>query len=476
MKAWSDYARHCDVRHFACFLAAALLVIVGLGALNFAGYLEVMDPKVDGLHVPGLFTALELVLAGSLVLILREQQPHHHAHRAVWVVLASVVFLLALAELVTAHERLRGPGPGREPMLAALTVAGATVWLLALGLLRGSRGANRFLLPGLAVWLLAQALGWASPEPGLGVRLARTMLAMAAAGALAVGLTAAVQERARARDGGPDPTKGSFLALATGLVREADPRRLAEAIAMPILALTLVGAVVTLGELDARLVDLNAERNVPTFFSATLFVGAGGLAYLTGHVGFPGERLGLWFKLSGLGFAVFACDELATIHEHLEAKTGVEPGQVFLLPVVAVLLLAGASILRRFRRDRPVRLLLLGGVLGWGLSQALDPLHTEGRPRTFLIIPEELLEMTGSALLAFAFLFILRGVLDRDRRRSFGPEPGPHRDGRSGEPVPGKTHPATSVGLGSAQLNTGRCWRWARLASQWPRVSSPLRR
>ena len=116
--------------------------------------------------------------------------------------------------------------------------------------------------------------------------------------------------------------------------------------------------------------------------------------------------------LAGLAlfFAVLGADEVAAVHERLQYRTGV-PGQLFLLPLVALAGVALLQVLRRITRP-PARLLLVGGVATWGVAQLVDVLHQpDGGVLDYLVVPEETGEMVGSALLAIGVLAGVRALL-----------------------------------------------------------------
>ena len=114
-----------------------------------------------------------------------------------------------------------------------------------------------------------------------------------------------------------------------------------------------------------------------------------------------------------LVFTFLGIDESTALHEILQDRVHLW-GQAVLAPVALIGVAAWWVTLGRLRpQPMAARLFALGGV-SWALSQAIDYALNEHWGWT--IVPEELLEMSGSALFALALLVALRPlVAPRDR-------------------------------------------------------------
>ena len=151
------------------------------------------------------------------------------------------------------------------------------------------------------------------------------------------------------------------------------------------------------------------EQTYPATFSALLLFGAGGLALLNGLVRTTdrSEQRG-WFLLA-LIFTFLGIDESTALHEILQDRVHLW-GQAVLMPVVLVGVATWWITLERLRPQvTAARLFFLGGA-SWVLSQAIDFALNE--PWGWTVVPEELLEMAGSALFGLALLVALHALVD----------------------------------------------------------------
>jgi hypothetical protein len=163
------------------------------------------------------------------------------------------------------------------------------------------------------------------------------------------------------------------------------------------------------GRLGSGQLDLDAEGRVFAVLSGVILLCGGALVVLAvvrrvtpPHV----LLLGLLLVFMGL-------DEIAKIHERLESATGVD-WVVLYLPLMALGGLAALDLLRR-SRDRWVSWLLVLGGACWAVAVVLEKLEwphgDEALPAAhyvLLMIPEELLEIVGSYLIANALVLLIR--------------------------------------------------------------------
>lgn len=192
--------------------------------------------------------------------------------------------------------------------------------------------------------------------------------------------------------------------------------------------------------------DLDAERTVPTAFSALLLLAAGVLAWQVG--GARSSGYSKCWRIMGAFFVFMAFDEVLAIHEKVSAPVTGMSWQVFYAPVVLCAAIGWLVILRRLPSTR-ARILWIGGAAAWFVSQVIEQVQWDGdrlvHPWTF--IPEEMLEMTGSLLWGLAILLALRQLRADSGRDAVEP-----RTRRRVSPV--RTVGRRARGHGSDRLGT----------------------
>jgi hypothetical protein len=155
--------------------------------------------------------------------------------------------------------------------------------------------------------------------------------------------------------------------------------------------------------------DLDAEHVPPALFSAMLLVVAAALAFLVARAGLRDGGARRWWLLMALVFAWMSLDEAAAVHEKLQDATGVK-WQAIYAPLFVVAAAAGLKVVAALWRYRPAALVFLGGGACWFVSQAIEAWQWKHGYllHPLSIIPEETLEMSGSALFALAIVLVIR--------------------------------------------------------------------
>lgn len=170
--------------------------------------------------------------------------------------------------------------------------------------------------------------------------------------------------------------------------------------------------------------DLDREWVVPAFFSAGVLGWAAVLAARLARAG-PASRLRpvWWWALTVL-FAFMCLDELTSIHERLEAATGVD-WQLLYAPLVVVAGIGWLRALVSFQR-RGAAVLWALGAAAWFVAQVFEYLQYDGDRliHAWMIVPEESLEMTGSSLWVLALLTALHALPGRGPVAGSAAEPG----------------------------------------------------
>jgi hypothetical protein len=173
----------------------------------------------------------------------------------------------------------------------------------------------------------------------------------------------------------------------------------------------LIAAVVTVGAFSELVrpiegfglgSDLTTRFNVPAAVTLVLLLVAAQFALLRGRIAQGRERY-LWWGLS-LAFAYLCLDQAVGIHNRVEGPLGADP-ELLYVPLVVAACALWVLALRGLEADPIARVLWVAGAGLWGLSQEIELLAL-GRAsfEVPLTLPEEALEMLGTALFALAIL------------------------------------------------------------------------
>jgi hypothetical protein len=179
------------------------------------------------------------------------------------------------------------------------------------------------------------------------------------------------------------------------------PHPAAIVVSLCVAALTLIGALAVILDIDWRPVRINQEQSFASYFSSLLLFSAAALAIVLGRRGGPNALA--WTAL-GLSFAAIGIDEAGELHERIEVRTGV-PSFIAVAPVVAVAAISWWRVLPQMRSCQTALSLFFAGVAAWFTSQALDPFHAAWKS-----VVEETLEMCGSALILVGLVYLLRSI------------------------------------------------------------------
>jgi len=416
----------------ALALALCVIGLAALGALALRGVsIDVFDllgrgeNPVHRLHpgdprvtVPALFSGLLCALAAGLVLARRRDARSHST------IMGLLLGLLAVAELTALEERLVSASI-LSPMAIAFALAAPAAVIALLGGTHGAWGRTprALVLAAGATWIAAALVQGSANGAELAVRATAEVLEMAAAGLFALGLLAV-------RNGVTGEGRDRARAL-TDFVLAIDAPRLAVALAVCIVAFGVLGTLFRSGTVDLAAFDMNAERSAPTLFSGLLLFAAAGLAAVAATAAPPDRHRRVWWWLLGGLFAFLAFDEVAAVHERLQFWTGAF-GQLSLLPILALGGLAGLITLRRLQWHRLGQALLVAGAAAWLATQLVDAVQSSGRLDA-LSVPEEMLEMSGSACFCLAILTALQAARRSSPTASGDPSgPAVHEGAASG--------------------------------------------
>jgi hypothetical protein len=159
---------------------------------------------------------------------------------------------------------------------------------------------------------------------------------------------------------------------------------------------------------NISLLDLDGEYNIPAAFSALLLLVASGLSLLLYETDHDTDWAAIGLCVL---FAYMGIDEGTEIHERLDELTGVN-WQLLYVPLVVGGAICWLSVVRHlWDRAREPALILVGGAAAWIVAQMFEGMQ-RGENHVLLhkwmIIPEELLEMCGSALFGLGLLLAVR--------------------------------------------------------------------
>jgi len=195
--------------------------------------------------------------------------------------------------------------------------------------------------------------------------------------------------------------RGFWVSL-LGIAWSVETRIAALGLAACVAVLVTLGALVVVGDVPIEPFRLNAEQTIPAAFSGLLLVGAGSLGLLAGRLD---RDRGAWaWLVLGAALIALAIDEMAELHERLEARTDLS-SVVVVGPLALPLLIAFVILLPRMRAHAPAAALFATGAAFGLASQALDPIHN--RWKTVL---EEGLELGSGSLFVLALLLVVRGM------------------------------------------------------------------
>jgi hypothetical protein len=158
--------------------------------------------------------------------------------------------------------------------------------------------------------------------------------------------------------------------------------------------------------------DLDAEDVVPAAWSALLLVAASAAALANGLI--SKRNIARRWYVVGAFFFFMSFDEFDGLHEKLEGRTGID-WETLYIPIFLLAAVAGLMLLARLRATIPnAAPLFLGGAVCWAVAQVLERFEWDGHTKlsyyNVKMVPEELLEMSGSLLFVLAALVAYRAV------------------------------------------------------------------
>jgi hypothetical protein len=156
------------------------------------------------------------------------------------------------------------------------------------------------------------------------------------------------------------------------------------------------------------ILDINTEQTLWATFQGSLIFSVALLSILISRLRATPLEMRRWWLLLGSVLFVLGTDEIVAIHDRFQDATG-HPGQIVLIPVAIVGVVAWWKVLGEISGNRRVRNLFVAGAVFWFLSQSVDIVFQEHFRWT--IVPEEMMETLGSTCWLFALAYWLCDVL-----------------------------------------------------------------
>jgi hypothetical protein len=424
-------ARRFQPRHLFFVLAAviasfAVLDLVYRHVLDslIAFQLEDSDPAVRN-SFPAVVIALFLIAAGALSFGIQRLKPASGV--AWWRLVGVVLVFFAVEEFLGFHTWVQRHedvswNVAYLPFLAVATV----VWFEAIRQMDEHRVAKFTFAAGVAAWLAAALFDAARTDRATAIP-GGELLEMAGAALMLLGIYQYARALSLARSPVAD-RREQDLKIASSAVSRLDVRKLLIGIAGLMIVFGILGSIVYPGGGALRAFDLNKEQTFPATFSGLLLLGAGALALLNGIVRCPSWTDRRWWLVLAGVFAFLGIDEMTALHEAVQDRVHVW-GQATLIPIVIAGAVAWWITLKRLGPQSIAGRLLILAAVTWALSQGIDAVLNEDYGWT--IVPEELLEMCGSAMFGLAMLVAVRDVIGARSpvaHRAAQVELNPHRE------------------------------------------------
>ncbi len=417
-------ARRFQARHVLIVLAAvvasfAVLDLVYRHVLDslVAFRLEDSDPAARN-SLSAVVIGLFLFSACALAVAASRMRPR--AGAMWWTLGAAVLAFFAVDEILGAHTwaTQHADVSWNVAYLPFLVVA-AIVWFETGRAMGDNRRAQAVFCLGVAGWLAAGLLdaartGRTSALPGA------ELLEMASAAAMLLGMFTYARSLSQAQSPLADLREAN-IAIVRSAVSRLDPRTLLIGLVCCLVVLGVLGAIVYPGGGDLRVFDLNKEQTFPATFSGLLLFGAGAMALMHGVVRFANPADRRWWLVLAAVFMFLGLDEIAALHEAVQDRVHLW-GQATLAPIVLAGVVAWFVALKQLNASTPgaARLFVLGAA-AWIASQGIDLVLNERLGAS--IVPEELLEMAGSALFGIALLVAVRELAAVRSRSKREPRP-----------------------------------------------------
>jgi hypothetical protein len=408
-------ARRIDPKRIALALAGiwAIFALVGIAVELGHGdstlqAFNLADSDLERrLSMPASFTGLLLLLASGMAFALSAVD--RTRRQRTWRLAGLALVVFGLDELFGLHSWLEQRGVAWTYSYLPLLALGTTALYWTVRVFRSQRVVQVLFAAAVGLWLAGGVLD--NPDL-LESNAAAQIIEMAAAALLAL----CTLERLRYLGRQYYPleeadTRLSVDQIAAEVVDRVKLRPLAIALVLLTAAFAIQDVLLHTGDYHGHrvpILDIGAEQTIWATFQGSLIYLVGLLALVTGRLHATPAAMRLWWTVLGGVLLVLGTDEIVALHNHFQDATG-DPGQIVLIPVAIVGIVAWLKVLGATSGDRRVRNLFVGGAVLWLASQAIDVFLQEDFRWT--IVPEETSETLGSACWALGIACWLHRVL-----------------------------------------------------------------
>jgi hypothetical protein len=401
-------ARRIDPRRAGLLLLGIWLVFAALGIVVDRGHgsgtfqaFNLSDSDLDRrLSMPASFTALLVLLSAGMAFAL--SRVDRTRREPIWRLAAWALVALGLEQLLGVHSWLQTRGVSWNACYLPLVILAAVALLRAFGIFRNQLKVQGMFGAAILLWLAGGVLD----NPNfVSANVGTEILEMAA------GMLFALSLLARLR----------YLAAQYYPLEEAHTRLSLDQIAAEILdrvkfrpiAIGLILVTAAFGTQDVLLhtgdytghrvpiLDVDTEQTLWATFQGCVIFSVALLSILTGRLRATPAEMKSWWLLGGAVLFVLGADEIIAVHDRFQ-------GQIVLILVAIVGIIAWFKILAATSKNDRVRRLVIAGAGLWLVSQAIE-VAIQGDMR-WTIVPEELLETLGSTCWLFALGYWLRAV------------------------------------------------------------------
>jgi hypothetical protein len=408
-------ARRIDPKRVALVLAGIWAVFAIVGTIVDTGHgtwtlqaFKLADSDLDQrLSMPASFTALLLGCSAGMAFALARVDRTRRERK--WRLAGWALLALGLEQLLGIHSWLESRDVSWTisylPLIALATVA----LLGAMTILRSQVKVQAMFGAAILLWLVGAVLD----KPDLiASNVGPEIIEMASGTLFALSLLARLRYlAARYYPLEEIRTRLSVDQIAAEVLERVRFRPILSGIVVVTAAFGIQDAFLHTGNYHGHqvpILDINTEQTLWATFQGSLIFAVAGLALLISRLRATPAHMRRWWQVLGGVLLVLGTDEIVAIHDRFQETTG-HPGQIVLLPVAIIGVVAWWKVLQEIRVERRVRTLFIAGAALWFLSQAVDVVFQEHFRWT--IVPEEMLETLGTTCWLFSLGYWLRSVL-----------------------------------------------------------------
>jgi len=392
------------------FAFIAIVMGRGIGSYNLQTF-ALQDSDLDSrLSTPASVTALLLLCAAGMAFALVNVDRSRRQKK--WRLAGIALLAFSFEELLGIHSWLQSRGVSWAVCYLPLLLLGTAALVGALRIFHRQSAIQPLFAGGIVCWFL----GGAIDNPAVaGSNSGAELLEMAAAIAFALALLSRLRYLARQYYPVDEAeTRLSVDEIASEVIPRLRLRPIAIGLGIVMGVLAVQYVLLHRGNYHhaerLAILDLNNERTLSDTFQGSLLFIAGGLALLISRLQVTRDDARRWWALLGACLIPLGAEQIVAIHGRFQDATGL-PGQVILVPLAAVSVVAWFKVLDEVSANRTARILFIAGAAFWLESQISDLLLNPIDAFRWTITSEETSESIGSALWAFAFVVWLRSVL-----------------------------------------------------------------